>query len=110
MELKINKTFLKDSKDLVADISISGNLRNKKTLELKILKGTNTISIKNDQTGGEIECIVTNSKGDEVFSEVIKGDAIHSFESMSGEGNIILVLNSGNQDSMIIINGDELHK
>ncbi|CAH0315974.1 hypothetical protein SRABI96_05217 [Peribacillus sp. Bi96] len=50
--IEINKTILKDSKDLVADISISGNLHNKKTLELKILlKGTNTISIKNEQTG-----------------------------------------------------------
>ncbi|MCM3673836.1 MULTISPECIES: hypothetical protein [Peribacillus] len=56
--IEINTTYLKDSKELVADMSISGNLHKKKTLEIKtILKEKNTISIKNDQAGGEIECI-----------------------------------------------------
>ncbi|WP_342602990.1 hypothetical protein [Peribacillus sp. FSL E2-0159] len=109
-EIEINKTYLKDSKELVADMSISGNLHKKKTLEIKtILKEENTISIKNDQTGGELECIVINSKGEKVFLEKINGDTIRTFESMSGEGILKLVLNSGKHDAMIIINEDE-HK
>lgn len=107
--IEINTTYLKDSKELVADMSISGNLRKEKTLDIKtLLKEDNTISIKNDQSGSEIECIVINSKGEKVFSEKIKGDAIRSFESMSGEGIIKIVLNSGKHDAMFIINGDEL--
>ncbi|MFD9627342.1 hypothetical protein [Peribacillus muralis] len=73
-----------------------------------LLKENNTISIKNDQTESEIECIVMNSKGEKVFSEIIKGDAIISFESKPGEGIIKLVLSNGKHDAMIIINGDEL--
>ncbi|MFJ7512472.1 hypothetical protein ACIQW7_23920 [Peribacillus simplex] len=108
--IEINTTYLKDSEDLVADMSISGNLRKEKTLDIKtLLKEDNTISIKNDQSGSEIECIVINSNGKKVFSEIIKGDAIRSFKSFSGVGNIKLVLNGGKHDAMIIINGDEIN-
>ncbi|MFD4817747.1 hypothetical protein [Peribacillus butanolivorans] len=108
--IEINTTYLKDSKDLVADMSISGNLRKERTLDIKtLLKENNTISIKNDQSGSEIEFIVINSNGKKVFSEMIKGDAIRSFKSLSGVGNIKLVLNSGQQNTVIIINGDELN-
>ncbi|WP_057913731.1 hypothetical protein [Peribacillus muralis] len=107
--IEVNKTYVKDSKVLVADMTISGNLHKKRTLEMKtLLKENNTISIKNDQTESEIECIVMNSKGEKVFSEIIKGRAIISFESKPGEGNIKLVLSNGKHDAMIIINGDEL--
>ncbi|MCP1493273.1 hypothetical protein J2Y73_003304 [Peribacillus frigoritolerans] len=108
--IEINTTYLKDSEDLVADMSISGNIRKEKTLDIKtLLKEKNTISIRNDQTGSEIECVVINSNGKKVFSEIIKGDAIRSFKSLSGEGNIKLVLNSGKHDAMIYINEDELN-
>ena len=90
--IEINTTYLKDSEYLVADMSISGNLRKEKTLDVKtLLKEDNTISIKNVQSGSEIECIVINSNGKKVFTEIIKGDAIHSFKSISGVGNIKLV-------------------
>ncbi|MGG0414183.1 hypothetical protein [Peribacillus simplex] len=108
--IEINTTYLKDSEDLVADMSISGNIRKEKTLDIKtLLKEKNTISIRNDQTGSEIECVVINSNRKKVFSEIIKGDAIRSFKSLSGEGNIKLVLNSGKHDAMIYINEDELN-
>ncbi|MFJ7755695.1 hypothetical protein ACQKGI_10065 [Peribacillus muralis] len=48
-----------------------------------------------------------DSEGEEVFSEVIKGDAKRSFESLSGEGSIKLVLNSGKQDAAISKNDEE---
>ncbi|WP_285767371.1 hypothetical protein [Peribacillus sp. SI8-4] len=108
--IEINTTYLKDSEYLVADLSISGNLRKEKTLDIKtLLKEKNTISIKNNQSRSEIECIVINSNGKKVFSEKIKGNAIRAFQSLSGEGNIKLVLNSGQQNTRIIINGDELN-
>lgn len=54
--LEINTTYLKNSKELVANMSISGYIQKKKTLEIKtILKEKNTISIKKDRTGNELE-------------------------------------------------------
>lgn len=105
--LEINTSYIKNSKELVADMSVSGYIHKKKTLEMKTtLKEKNTISI--DQTGSESEYIIIDSTGEKVFSEKIKGDTIRSFESISGEGIIKIVLNSGNHDAMIRINEDEL--
>ncbi|MGE7879482.1 hypothetical protein [Peribacillus muralis] len=95
------------SETYVADMAISGNLHKRKTLEMKtLLVNNNTISIKNDQTDSEIEWIVMDSEGEEVFSEVIKGDAKRSFESLSGKGSVKLVLNSGKQEAAISIIDD----
>ncbi|PJN88459.1 hypothetical protein [Bacillus sp. mrc49] len=106
--IEVNTTYLKDSKVLVAAMSIAGNIREEKTLDIQtFLKDNNTLTIKNEQTDGEMECIVRDSKGEKVFSEVMKGDAIRSFKSLSGEGSIKLVLNGGKQHAMVIINGDE---
>ncbi|MCK1984685.1 MULTISPECIES: hypothetical protein [Peribacillus] len=108
--LEINTTYLKNSKELLANMSISGYIQKKKTLEIKtILKGKNTISIKKDQTGSELEYIIIDSTGEKVYSEKIKGDTIRSFESMSGEGIIKIVLSSGKQVAMININEAELN-
>ena len=105
--LEINTSYIKTSKELVADMGVSGYIHKKKTLEMKTaLKEKNTISI--DQTGSESEYIVIDSTGEKVFSEKIKGNTIRSFESISGEGIIKIVLNSGNHDAMIRINEDEL--
>jgi hypothetical protein len=91
--LEINTTYLKNSKELVANMSISGYIQKKKALEIKtILK----------------EYIVIDSTGEKVFTEKIKGDTIHLFESMSGEGIIKIVLSNGKHDAMISINEDEL--
>jgi hypothetical protein len=107
--LEINTTYLKNSKELVANMSISGYIQKKKALEIKtILKEKNTISIKKDRTGNELEYIVIDSTGEKVFTEKIKGDTIHLFESMSGEGIIKIVLSNGKHDAMISINEDEL--
>ncbi|MFJ7362634.1 hypothetical protein ACIQWQ_00760 [Peribacillus frigoritolerans] len=60
--LEINKTYFKNSKELVADMTVSGYTHKKKTLEMKTtLKEKNTISI--DQTGSESEYIVIDSTG-----------------------------------------------
>ncbi|MEK4013605.1 hypothetical protein [Peribacillus sp. FSL M8-0224] len=105
--LEINTSNIKNSKESVADMSVSGYIHKKKTLEMKTaLKEKNTISI--DQTGSESEYIIIDSTGEKVFSEKIKGDTIRSFESISGEGIIKIELNSGNHDAMIRINEDEL--
>ncbi|MGE7184164.1 hypothetical protein ACQKKK_09200 [Peribacillus sp. NPDC006672] len=104
--IQINSTYLKNSKELVADMSISGYIHKKKTLEMKtILKEKNTISI--EQTGSELEYIVIDSTGEKVISEKIIGDTTRSFESISGEGIIKIVLNSGNHDAKIRINEAE---
>ncbi|TKH10770.1 hypothetical protein FC678_13730 [Peribacillus simplex] len=66
--LEINTTYFKNSKELVADMSVSGYIHKKKTLEMKTtLKEKNTISI--DQTGSKSEYIVIDSTGEKVFSE-----------------------------------------
>ncbi|MDM5308283.1 hypothetical protein [Peribacillus frigoritolerans] len=105
--LEINTSYIKNSKEIVADMSVSGYIYKKKTLEIKTtLKEKNTISI--DQTGSESEYIIIDSTGEKVFSEKIKGNTVRSFESISGEGIIKIVLNSGNHDAMIRINEDEL--
>lgn len=105
--LEINTSYIKNSKESVADMSVSGYIHKKKTLEMKTaLKEKNTISI--DQTGSESEYIIIDSTGEKVFSEKIKGDTIRSYESISGEGIIKIELNSGNHDAMIRINEDEL--
>ncbi|WP_347940499.1 hypothetical protein AAEY33_23240 [Peribacillus simplex] len=107
--LEINTTYLKNSNELVDDMSISGYIHKRKQLEIKtILKEKNTISIKKDGKGNELEYIVIDSTGEKVFSEKIKGDTIRSFESMSGEGIIKIVLSSGKHDAMISVNEDEL--
>ncbi|MGM0886040.1 MAG: hypothetical protein ACQEW5_03625 [Bacillota bacterium] len=105
--LDINTSYIKNSKEIVADMSVSGYIHKKKTLEMKTaLEEKNTISI--DQTGSESEYIIIDSTGEKVFSEKIKGNTIRSFESISGEGIIKIVLNSGSHDAMIRINEDEL--
>lgn len=97
--LEINTSYIKNSKESVADMSVSGYIHKKKTLEMKTaLKEKNTISI--DQTGSESEYIIIDSTGKKVFSEKIKGDTIRSFESISGEGIIKIELNSGNHDAI----------
>ncbi|MFJ9384255.1 hypothetical protein ACIROD_11050 [Peribacillus sp. NPDC101481] len=106
--LEINTSYIKNSKELVAEMSVSGYIHKKKTLEIRTtLKEKNTIYI--DQTGSELEYIVIDSTGEKVYSEKIKGDTIRAFESMSGEGIIKIVLSSGKLTAMININEDELN-
>ncbi|CAH0234497.1 MULTISPECIES: hypothetical protein [Bacillaceae] len=106
--LEINTSYIKNSKELVAEMSVSGYIHKKKTLEIRTtLKEKNTIYI--DQTGSELEYIVIDSTGEKVYSEKIKGDTIRAFESMSGEGIIKIVLSSGKHTAMININEDELN-
>lgn len=62
--IEVNTTYLQDSKVLVAAMSITGNIREEKTLDIQtFLKENNTLSIKDEQTDGEMECIVRDSKG-----------------------------------------------
>ncbi|GAB6258652.1 hypothetical protein [Peribacillus sp. N1] len=106
--LEINTSYIKNSKELVADMSVSGYIHKKKTLEIRTtLKEKNTIYI--DQTGSELEYIVIDSTGEKVYSEKIKGDTIRAFESMSGEGIIKIVLSSGKHTAIININEDVLN-
>ncbi|MGE7590530.1 hypothetical protein [Peribacillus sp. NPDC101480] len=106
--LEINTSYIKNSKELVAEMSVSGYIHKKKTLEIRTtLKEKNTIYI--DQTGSELEYIVIDSTGEKVYSEKIKGDTIRAFESMSGEGIIKIVLSSGKLTAMININENELN-
>ncbi|MFJ7755694.1 hypothetical protein ACQKGI_10070 [Peribacillus muralis] len=45
--IEVSETYIKDSKVLVADMTLSGNLHKRKTLEIKtLLKDNNTISVK----------------------------------------------------------------